>query len=641
MAQGDQFDDDVANETFDDELSFAATTFGDEGDSDESSSQQVSSEQGIPENDSGYSSSPRRTSDDDGHEAEGSNFIGSFQSDVSYSNEVSSFGKRSSNVSIPRSSRMDASGRTRSATATISQSCSTRDSSMHEMSPRIRSRTRSRSKNESKNRRETSLEKSTAVVVRNLLAAPGLHDLFKSQLLSVIDFHKIRDFFIERKTDFAFVQAATAESAIEIVEHCNGMKLGDSEAVLSAERCLRITPLQDPKEYMRFGAVSDTVMLKNLPFNIPQKELESAIVSVHNIPTPVEITPRKNSTGDFCGMVFVAFRTPEDATTACRRLHGAEILSRKVHAEFKRVQGESSTGKNTGRQRANTLSGDTVGRHSDARSQRHDLSQRDIELKLDAFVTGKDAHIDFPHAARRNVHHAVERFGLVYSCEQVWDKSTGNSGVRVIRVRKGTCKLSQTYSGDGASRGGRSTPSSLLDDHKDGSRNSYRDCHSCNGGSSYTSHMQAHGGGSSYTGDDQCGSFGRHHNSYSSGRSTVSEKHGFRPHGGASGSSGNSASSYGSRWHDRERSGSTSSKHGRGTPTYRMSQNSRPSTPSSTGSSASHHPAQKHLFSPCRQRAHTHSGATLPGFTLENGVVSNAIIRTPKGPDGTRGFHER
>lgn len=65
MAQGENLDREVTNENFDDELSFAATTFGDEVDSDESSSPHIPSEGAAQEDDSGYASSPRRTSDDD------------------------------------------------------------------------------------------------------------------------------------------------------------------------------------------------------------------------------------------------------------------------------------------------------------------------------------------------------------------------------------------------------------------------------------------------------------------------------------------------------------------------------------------------------------------------------------------------
>lgn len=469
------------------------------------------------------------------------------------------------------------------------------------------------------------------MVVRNLSAAPGLHDMFKRQLLSVVDFHRIRDFFIERKTDFAFVQADDVESAKEIVRHADGMKLGNSGVTLSAERCVQITPLQDPKDFFRFGAVSDTLMLKNLPFNVSITELEVAIVSGRNIPTPREITPRLNSTGEFRGMMFVAFHTLEDATTACRRLHGAEILKRKVHAEFKRVQNDGVSRISGGRQRANTLSGgDTYARHSDAKPLRQELSPKEIEEKLDEFLSGKDTHIDFPMSLsstlRRHVHNAAHRLGLEHSCEKVWDSSAGVNGSRVVRLRKST-RPTLTYAGESATIGPRSMTSSLVSENVDGAHNSYRDCHHCTGGSSYS-------------GDDTYGSYGRHHsNSYSSVGDAMNEKHGFRPRGN-SGSSKNSGSSSGSRRHDRDRSGSSSSKHGRGTPTYRMTQNSRPSTPSS-GGGPSHFYPQRQTISPSRPRAHTHSGATLPAHSLDNGVVTNAIIRTPKGPDGTRGFHVR
>ena len=46
----------------------------------------------------------------------------------------------------------------------------------------------------------------------------------------------------------------------------------------TAERCERVTPGQDPRDFERFGEKNEIVVLKNLPFNTTEKELQQAIV---------------------------------------------------------------------------------------------------------------------------------------------------------------------------------------------------------------------------------------------------------------------------------------------------------------------------------------------------------------------------
>lgn len=147
---------------------------------------------------------------------------------------------------------------------------------------------------------------------------------------------------------------------------------------------------------------------------------------------PLEFMARRNSAGAFSGMAFARYDSVAMATKACRMLDGVTLAGRQIQAEFKRP--DPAQQKRVG-------SMNKIGsprRGSRDGSPNEDRAQREIEEKLRAFVNAKDqvsASIDFPpslsSSLRKYVHTTAAGLGLHHTSEK------RDAGQRFVRVRKG------------------------------------------------------------------------------------------------------------------------------------------------------------------------------------------------------------
>ncbi|GAM17030.1 hypothetical protein SAMD00019534_002050 [Acytostelium subglobosum LB1] len=162
--------------------------------------------------------------------------------------------------------------------------------------------------------------------------------------------HHFRD-----RQNFGFVQFLDSESADNAIDRLNNKEIDGQ--LLQVERIKRITPGKDPR-FMAVGSPQcsslptqlpsmldhkpdSTLVLKNLPFNLKQVQLQELLETI--IPAaPQSVNFHYDNVGVFRGMAFVKYRLLDDAVKVFDALNGADVHGRRVRLEYKRKVNKSN-----------------------------------------------------------------------------------------------------------------------------------------------------------------------------------------------------------------------------------------------------------------------------------------------------------
>eukprot|EP01132_Coremiostelium_polycephalum_P001321 gene1321-1667_t len=165
----------------------------------------------------------------------------------------------------------------------------------------------------------------------------------------------VRAHHFRERQNFGFVQFLDSESADNAIEKLNNRDI-DGQMIL-VERIKRITPGKDPRiasvgspqcsslpttlPSMIENKPDSTLVLKNLPFNLKQVQLQEILESI-NPSAPQSVNFHYDNIGVFRGMAFVKYRLVEDAVKVFEVLNGADVHGRRVRLEYKRKVSKSS-----------------------------------------------------------------------------------------------------------------------------------------------------------------------------------------------------------------------------------------------------------------------------------------------------------
>ncbi|KYQ90935.1 hypothetical protein DLAC_07811 [Tieghemostelium lacteum] len=165
----------------------------------------------------------------------------------------------------------------------------------------------------------------------------------------------VRAHHFRERQNFGFVQFLDTESADNAINKLNNREI-DSQ-IITVERIKRITPGKDPRissvgspqcsslpttlPSMIENKPDSTLVLKNLPFNLKQVQLQEILEHI-NPSAPQSVNFHFDNIGVFRGMAFVKYRLVEDAVKVFDALNGADVHGRRVRLEYKRKVSKSS-----------------------------------------------------------------------------------------------------------------------------------------------------------------------------------------------------------------------------------------------------------------------------------------------------------
>ncbi|EFA82140.1 hypothetical protein PPL_04560 [Heterostelium album PN500] len=165
----------------------------------------------------------------------------------------------------------------------------------------------------------------------------------------------VRAHHFRERQNFGFVQFLDSESADNAIEMLSNKEIDGQ--IIQIERIKRITPGKDPRvatvgspqcsslptqlPSMIENKPDSTLVLKNLPFNLRQVQLQEILENI-NPSAPQSVNFHYDSIGVFRGMAFVKYRLLEDAIKVFDALNGADVHGRRVRLEYKRKVSKSS-----------------------------------------------------------------------------------------------------------------------------------------------------------------------------------------------------------------------------------------------------------------------------------------------------------
>eukprot|EP01133_Synstelium_polycarpum_P003785 gene3785-4364_t len=165
----------------------------------------------------------------------------------------------------------------------------------------------------------------------------------------------VRAHHFRERQNFGFVQFLDSDSADNAIERLGNREIDGQ--IIAIERIKRITPGKDPRiatvgspqcsslpttlPSMIENKPDSTLVLKNLPFNLRQVQLQEILENI-NPSAPQSVNFHYDSIGVFRGMAFVKYRLVEDAIKVFDALNGADVHGRRVRLEYKRKVSKSS-----------------------------------------------------------------------------------------------------------------------------------------------------------------------------------------------------------------------------------------------------------------------------------------------------------
>jgi len=85
---------------------------------------------------------------------------------------------------------------------------------------------------------------------------------------------------------------------------------------------------------------NNTLVLKNLPFNLKTEKLQEILNNFEVRPTSVNY--HVDASGMFRGMAFAKYKNIDESSKAYELLNGLEVAGRKIRVEFKRKSSNAS-----------------------------------------------------------------------------------------------------------------------------------------------------------------------------------------------------------------------------------------------------------------------------------------------------------
>jgi len=163
---------------------------------------------------------------------------------------------------------------------------------------------------------------------------------------------------------------------------------------------------------------NNTLVLKNLPFNLKTEKLQEILNNFEVRPTSVNY--HVDASGMFRGMAFAKYKNIDESSKAYELLNGLEVAGRKIRVEFKRKSSNASA--NPSQQKLEKEKQEKTPEKQYAPNVHLDLDNLDDDTKkfYEQLIAFKEnptmTEISFPHTLtsyqKKQIHHLADKLGL-------------------------------------------------------------------------------------------------------------------------------------------------------------------------------------------------------------------------------------